>query len=109
MLTRILQSGEVLDLGADWNYLDNQGRSHPDTRYQLRTDDGANIFIKTAGSSQPDGLLHLRGIYDTGSEKYFWLNYITAVGILTPGNGYVTIDMWYIKSPPNGTTGAELR
>ncbi|KAK7188982.1 hypothetical protein DPSP01_004088 [Paraphaeosphaeria sporulosa] len=99
--------GDVLNLGADWNYLDNRGTGHPDTRYQLRTDDGANIFIKTAGSDQPDGVIHLRGIYETGSEKYFWLNYVTAVGILKPGVGYVTIDMWYLKSPSNGTIAVE--
>lgn len=97
-------AGEVLNLGADWNYLDNQGVTHPDTRYSLRTDDGENIYIKTAGSNQADGYTHLRGIYETGSEKYFWLNYVTAVGILRGGFGnYVLIDMWYITSPPNGT------
>lgn len=100
-------TGEVLNLGADWNYLDNQGVSHPDTRYSLRTDDGENIYIKTAGSNQADGLTYLRGIYETGSEKYFWLNYITAVGILRSGGGdFVLIDMWYITSPPNGTVGS---
>lgn len=99
--------GEVLNLGADWNYLDNQGVSHPDTRYSLRTDDGENIYIKTAGSNQGNGLTHLRGIYETGSEKYFWLNYVTAVGILRSGGGdWVWIDMWYITSPPNGTVGS---
>jgi hypothetical protein len=100
--------GEVLNLGADWNYLDNQGKGHPDTRYSLRTDDGENIYIKTAGSDQPDGLTHLRGVYETGSKKYFWLNYITAVGILRVGGGgsYVTIDMWYLSSPLNGTVAA---
>ncbi|KAL1597001.1 hypothetical protein SLS60_008583 [Paraconiothyrium brasiliense] len=99
--------GEVLNLGADWNYLDNHGTTHPDTRYSLRTDDGENIYIKTAGSAQPDGLAYLRGVYETGSEKYFWLNYVTAVGILRSGGGsYVLIDMWYLTSPPNGTVAA---
>lgn len=97
----------MLNLGADWNYQDNQGVTHPDTRYSLRTDDGENIYIKTAGSDQGDGTTHLRGIYETGSEKYFWLNYVTAVGILRGGAGnYVLIDMWYITSPPNGTIAA---
>lgn len=105
-LLTTFSTGEVLNLGADWNYLDNQGVSHPDTRYSLRTDDGENIYIKTAGSNQGDGLTHLRGIYETGSEKYFWLNYVTAVGILRSGGGdWVWIDMWYITSPPNGTVG----
>lgn len=106
-LLTTLSTGEVLNLGADWNYLDNQGVSHPDTRYSLRTDDGENIYIKTAGSNQGDGLTHLRGIYETGSEKYFWLNYVTAVGILRSGGGdWVWIDMWYITSPPNGTVAS---
>lgn len=79
--------------------------NHPDTRYSLRTDDGENIYIKTAGSGVADGKSFLRGVYETGSEKYFWLNYAIAVGVLHVGGGgsYVTIDMWYLKFPANNS------
>jgi len=37
--------------------------------------------------------------FETGNEKYYWLNNIVAVGILQPGNGYVVIDGWQLGSP----------
>ncbi|AEO67596.1 26b93eb9-0beb-4bf3-b428-2f1ddc3b0f6f [Thermothielavioides terrestris] len=92
-------SGKVLDLGADWGLVDRNGTFSADTRYQLQTDDGANIFIRTSGPAQPDGHLHLRMEFETGSAKYYWLNNIVAVGILTTGNGYVLIDGWQLESP----------
>jgi hypothetical protein len=36
-------------------------------------------------------------IFETGSEKYYWLNNVVAVGVLTAGNG-VTIDGWVLKT-----------
>jgi hypothetical protein len=86
-------------LGADWGLTDNKGTFNADTRYNLQTNDGANIFIQTSGPAQADGKLHLRMIFETGSEKYYWLNNIVAVGVLQPGNGYVVIDGWQINSP----------
>lgn len=72
-----------------------------DTRYNLVTDDGANIFIQTSGPKQPDGPLHLRILFETGHPAYYWLNNIVAVGILRPwddGPG-IAIDAWQLESP----------
>ncbi|KAL2165661.1 hypothetical protein VTG60DRAFT_4065 [Thermothelomyces hinnuleus] len=74
-------------------------RLSADTRYHLQTDDGAHIFIRTAGPAQEDGKIHLSIKFETGSEKYYWLNNIVAVGVLTTGNGYVAIDGWQLESP----------
>lgn len=97
-------SGNVSDLGADWGVTDNNtGIFSADTRYNLATNDGANIFIQTSGPKQPDGHLHLRQIFETGHPDYYWLNNIVAVGILTAdptGNGaWVSIDAWQLESP----------
>ncbi|KAL2151676.1 hypothetical protein VTH82DRAFT_6774 [Thermothelomyces myriococcoides] len=92
-------SGKVLDLGADWGLIDKDGTFSADTRYHLQTDDGAHIFIRTAGPAQADGKIHLSIKFETGSEKYYWLNNIVAVGVLTAGNGYVAIDGWQLESP----------
>jgi len=89
----------VLDLGADWGLVDVNGTFSADTRYQLQTNDGAHIFIRTDGPAQSDGHIHLRMQFETGSAKYYWLNNIVAVGILRSGNGYVSIDAWQIESP----------
>jgi hypothetical protein len=70
-------NGKILNLGADWGLIDPRtGIFNADTRYQLQTNDGANIFIQTAGSEQPDGSSHLRMIFETGDEKYYWMNSI---------------------------------
>ncbi|KAJ4294943.1 hypothetical protein N0V88_005182 [Collariella sp. IMI 366227] len=92
-------SGKVLDLGADWGLLDRAGTFSADTRYQLQTDDGAHIFVRTSGPAQKDGNLHLRIVFETGSVKYFWLNNVVAVGFLKQGRGYVLIDAWQLESP----------
>lgn len=96
-------NGKVLDLGADWGLSDPQtGLFSADTRYNLQTDDGANIYIQTSGSRHPDGKLHLRLIFETGDKKYYWLNYVTAVGLLQRvaeyENGTYTlrIDAWNV-------------
>lgn len=54
-LTVYTKKGTILDLGADWGWIDthnNQVTFHPDTRYNLRTSDGANIYIQTEGPAQ---------------------------------------------------------
>jgi hypothetical protein len=37
-------------------------------------------------------------LFETGSEKYYWLNNVVAVGVLNAGNGYVAIDGWVMES-----------
>lgn len=91
-----LNTGKVLDIGADWGWTDPYGTFHPDTRYQLQTDDGANIFIRTNGPAQKDGTIHLHCLFETGHKDYYWLNNVVAVGILRSGEGYVVIDTWQV-------------
>lgn len=94
------KTGTVSNLGADWGIVDNStGIFSADTRYNLVTDDGANIFIQTSGPAQPDGHLHLREVFETGHPDYYWLNNIIAVGILTSGDGWVNIESWQLESP----------
>jgi hypothetical protein len=88
-----------MNVGADWSLTDSKGTFSPDTRYQLQTSDGANIFITTNGPGQPDGTSHLRVVFETGSSTYWWLNNIVAVGILRSGGGGVAIDVFQLNSP----------
>ncbi|CAI4213602.1 unnamed protein product [Parascedosporium putredinis] len=97
-------SGTIVNLGADWGVTDTYGVFFPDTRYSLRTDDGADIFIQTAGPTQEDGRTLLRAIYQTGHPDYIWLNHVVAIGILRRPTGenkgkYVEIDMWQVTLP----------
>jgi hypothetical protein len=93
------QTGRIANLGADWGLVDKDGLFSADTRYHLQTDDGAHIFIRTSGPTQADGTIHLRIIFETGHQKYYWLNNIIAVGVLRTGGGGVSIDAWQLDSP----------
>ncbi|PSN65699.1 hypothetical protein BS50DRAFT_677084 [Corynespora cassiicola Philippines] len=104
-------TGRILDLGADWGLTDPQtGLFSADTRYNLQTEDGANIYIQTSGSRQPDGKLHLRLIFETGDKEYYWLNFVTAVGLLQRVAEYVNgsytlrIDAWNLGNEWTNTT-----
>ena len=47
-------SGKILDLGADWGVTDPQtGIFSADTRYNLQTHDGANLWLRTSGPGVP--------------------------------------------------------
>ncbi|KAK1830943.1 hypothetical protein QBC39DRAFT_233231, partial [Podospora conica] len=89
--------GKVHNLGADWGLIDAKGTFSADTRYHLETDDGAHIFIRTSGPAQPDGRLHLRLQFETGSDKYYWLNNIVGVGILKIEGSSALIDSWMLE------------
>lgn len=119
-------TGKILDVGADWGTTDPRTNVFSaDTRYNLRTNDGANIFIRTEGPKSPSGQLHLRLIFETGSEKYYWMNnivgkyafirllffvyglvlmmYFVAIGVLTnvektANSSVLKIDAWNVSS-----------
>jgi feruloyl esterase len=69
-------------------------------RYNLRTDDGYDIYIQTSGPTQPDGRSLLRGTFEVGPGPYAWLNYVLATGVLQRSQdfgAYVIIDMWMVS------------
>jgi hypothetical protein len=74
-----------------------------DTRYNLRTHDGANILLQTSGPAQPEGGLQLRVVFETGDRDYYWLNNVVAVGVLSPAEGggedtfMLRIDVWHVS------------
>ncbi|KAJ5660384.1 hypothetical protein N7507_006835 [Penicillium longicatenatum] len=103
--------GKILDLGADWGYTDPQtGIFSANTRYNLQTHDGANLFLQTSGAQQPNGDLHLRINIGTGDKDYYWLNNIVAFGTLKgvaqsdEGVSTLRIDAWHMTDEWNSTT-----
>jgi len=89
--------GEILNLGADWQTVMAEGVAELDTRYAMRTHDGAIIDIRNFGirHGPPDVLAALaRGEevdpasyymrtfprFETGDPRYAWLNKMIAVG-----------------------------
>lgn len=85
-------TGDVLNLGADWQTVFADGAAHLDTRYALRTDDGAVIEVVNIGTRHgpPDVMERLAAGEDvdpasyymrtaaqleTGDERYAWVNH----------------------------------
>jgi len=71
-------------------------------RQTFQTDDGAIIQVFETGATQADGTAHVRLTYETGSQKYYWVNSIVAIGTIRPlpvPPGSLTIDAWQMKTP----------
>ncbi len=92
-----LLTGEILDNGADWQVVADDGSTVIDTRYLLRTDDGALVYLRTSGYRQgpPEVLARLTAgeevdpadyyfrihlSFETASADHAWLNHAIAVG-----------------------------
>jgi hypothetical protein len=68
---------------ADWMLVGPDGTGTLDVRSLVRTDDGALVFIQYRGRvdlSRPDAPVYSTPRFETGDERYGWLNKIQAVG-----------------------------
>lgn len=89
--------GQIIPGGADWQLIRSDGSTTIDTRYSLRTDDGANIHIRTSGyrAGDPavlDALLtgadvdphdyyfRITATFETSAPAYAWLNNVVGIG-----------------------------
>ena len=89
--------GEVLNLGADWQTVFSSNTAHLDTRYAMKTDDGAVIEIVNRGlrHGPPEVLkaiangetvaadqyyMRTHAVLETGAERYKWINDCLFVG-----------------------------
>ncbi len=92
-------NGTVEALGADWLTMRADGTAQLDVRALIRTDDGAVIHTSYKGIMAPtdDGRrITTAPLFETGDEKYAWLNAIQAVAIGSPGQGLVEYDVYRI-------------
>jgi hypothetical protein len=75
---------------GDWLTVLADGTFSLDVRLSLRTDDGADIYVTYTGFGKPneDGTASIRTSprFETGDERYAWLNglYCVALGTTTP-------------------------
>ena len=107
-------SADVIAPSGDWVRLQDDGNWKIDARLALRTDDGESVFCYYSGVVvMDDGLnarfgageaisgteTYLRSApnFETGSEKYAWLNDIVCVGrASTFGAGKLVYDIFEI-------------
>jgi len=90
-------NGKILPGGGDWLLLRSDGSLQLDVRVTLETDDGALIFMTYRGFRHGPAEVMARlnkgedvdpseyyfrvaPFFETGAEKYDWLNRIVAVG-----------------------------
>ncbi|MEE3328206.1 MAG: DUF3237 domain-containing protein [Myxococcota bacterium] len=76
--------GKVVEPGGDWVTQRADGSIKVDVRVILQTDDGAHILVTYNGIGiVTEGKLSTRcaPLFETGDERYAWLNNIQAVGI----------------------------
>lgn len=90
-------NGEIVNLGADWQTVFPEGAAELDTRYVLRTDDGAIIDVRNfgyrrgpaevlaavgRGETVDPALYYMRTQcrFETGDPRYAWLNTLICIG-----------------------------
>lgn len=93
-------SGTIMDnSGGDWVQVRADGSFRLDVRITLRTDDGANIYMAYAGIGiSVDGQNQLRTapLFESGDERYAWLNRVQAVAAGSSGDGEVSYDVFAV-------------
>jgi hypothetical protein len=85
---------------GDWVTVRADGAMQLDVRLVLTTDDGAAIYCSYVGIMRNvDGVMQARGApqFETGDERYAWLNPLQGVGIGIAGAGGVDYDVYALK------------
>ena len=91
--------GTVDNSGGDWVTARADGSIKLDVRVMLKTDDGADIFMRYEGVGvRKDGELRLATapLFETGDERYAWLNNTQAITTGKSGNGVVSYDVFAV-------------
>jgi hypothetical protein len=106
--------GEILNAGADWQWVRADGTAELDARYAFRTHDGALVMIHNLGvrftppevaaklkpgESAPPEQLYFRTTprFETGDPRYAWLNNVVAVCSGVRLASSVRIDVYHVR------------
>lgn len=92
--------GTVDNSGGDWVTLRADGSIKLDVRVILHTDDGADIFVRYEGVGvRIDGTLRIATapLFETGDERYAWLNNVQAVARGVSTGDKVTYEVFAVQ------------
>jgi hypothetical protein len=92
--------GTVDNSGGDWVTMRADRSIKLDVRVLLHTEDGADILVTYSGigTRGADGLdIRTAPLFETGDERYAWLNNVQAVGIGKGGTNEVTYDVYALR------------
>ena len=107
-------SGRLLNLGADWQTIFDNGLAELDTRYAMETDDGVTIEIINYGYRHGpkeviDALAHgdevdpaeyymrTHARLETGDSRYDWVNRTLFVGVGARQKQSVHVDLYALE------------
>ena len=91
-------SGEVKSPGGDWVTARADGTIGLDVRLILQTDDGAAILMQYKGVGQAGGAaIRTAPLFETGDERYLWLNSMQGVAIGASDGTKVTYDVYAVS------------
>ena len=106
--------GRVMPGGGDWATIDANDTLRLDARITIETHDGALIYVSYRGVLRPMAVAHKHAraggpqndaernevyfrtapMFETGDERYTWLNDIVAVGLGASVGGAVRYDVF---------------
>jgi hypothetical protein len=66
-------NGTILEGGGDWQQIRSDSVVEIDTRYTLKTDDGALIYLTNQGL-RDGGYMRTFSRFESNDERYTWLN-----------------------------------
>jgi hypothetical protein len=87
--------------GGDWLLVRPDGSMQLDVRITLNTDDGASIYMSYKGiRTVTDGVPAIRSapLFETGDERYAWLNNVQGVATGTSAAGSVTYEVYALTT-----------
>lgn len=107
-------SGRVLPGGADWQIVCSDGLAQLEARYTIETEDGALVYVRNVGlrHGPPEVLARLAAgeavdarlyymrttpTFETGAERYRWLNRIVCVATGVRRKDAVELDVYEVK------------
>ena len=82
--------------GGDWLTMRDDGSYKLDVRLILETDDGASILMTYTGVGVPGEGTRSAPLFETGDDRYTWLNRVQAVGIGTPRQGGIKYEVYQL-------------
>jgi Protein of unknown function (DUF3237) len=80
--------------GGDWVHARADGVAQLDVRLTMLTDDGAPISMEYKGILGPERVPRVAPLFQTGDERYLWLNHVQAVAIGAAGKHVVDYEVY---------------
>ncbi len=85
--------------GSEWATIRSDGSIKVDVRLLIGTDDGAHVGMFYGGvMTREEGGPRIRTapVFETGDERYAWLNQVQAIGLGGPGGLGVVYDVYRV-------------